>query len=202
MNQIKIGKFIASCRKELNFTQKQLAEQLNISDKTVSKWETGKGLPEVSLMMPLCEILRINVNELLSGERLSDDNYQEKAEENVMDLIREREENKKKVIISAVVAILTACVLVVCVLIVGYSKEFSLLIKSLIVGFGVFAFIVGIIIAIVLDREAGTFECAECGNKFVPTMKSYVMGRHTITKRYLKCPACGHKGYCKHKLTK
>lgn len=104
MDQIKIGRFIASIRKEQNFTQRQLAEKLNISDKTISKWECGNGLPEVSLMLPLCDALKINVNELLSGERLSDDNYHEKAEENVMDLIREKEESKKKIILSAMVA--------------------------------------------------------------------------------------------------
>lgn len=96
LDQIKIGKFIADLRKELHLTQKQLAEELNISDKTVSKWECGKGLPEVSLMLPLCSALKINVNELLSGEKLSDNNYHEKAEENVMNLIREKEESKKK----------------------------------------------------------------------------------------------------------
>ena len=97
MDQIKIGKFIADIRKELHLTQKQLAEELNISDKTVSKWECGKGMPEVSLMLPLCNALKINVNELLSGEKLSDNNYHEKAEENVMNLIREKEESKKKI---------------------------------------------------------------------------------------------------------
>lgn len=95
MDQIKIGKFIAEMRKENNLTQRQLAEELNISDKTVSKWECGKGLPEVSFMLPLCERLKITVNELLSGEKLSAENYQQKAEENMMNLVREKEENKE-----------------------------------------------------------------------------------------------------------
>ena len=93
MDQIKIGAFIAALRKERNLTQKQLAEKLNISDKTVSKWECGKGLPEVSLMLPLCEELGITVNELLSGERLEKENYEGKAEENMLNLMIE---NKKK----------------------------------------------------------------------------------------------------------
>lgn len=70
MNQEKIGKFIAECRKEKNLTQLQLAEKLNISNRAVSKWETGKSCPDVSIMMELCDILGINVNELLSGERI------------------------------------------------------------------------------------------------------------------------------------
>ena len=96
MNQIKTGKFISAMRKSKNLTQRQLAEKLNISDKTVSKWECGNGMPEVSLMLPLCEILEINVNELLSGEKIDDGNYHKKAEENMMNLIKEKEENRKK----------------------------------------------------------------------------------------------------------
>ena len=107
MDQIKIGKFIAQQRKEQSMTQRQLADILGISDKTVSKWETGNGLPEVSLMMPLCDSLKINVNELLSGERLTDFNYKVKAEENIMDLVNERAESKKKIILSAIVCALT-----------------------------------------------------------------------------------------------
>ena len=81
MDQIRIGKFIANARKEKGMTQRELADTLLISDKTISKWECGKGLPEVSLMLPLCEALDISVNDLLSGERISDIDYKKKAEE-------------------------------------------------------------------------------------------------------------------------
>ena len=109
MDQIKIGRFIADRRKELHLTQKHLSEQLNIIDKTISKWECGRGLPEVATMMPLCNCLQISVNELLSGEKLSEENYHEKAEENLMNLVKEKEESKKKIILSVVVAM--TCVL-------------------------------------------------------------------------------------------
>ena len=96
MDQIRIGKFIASQRKRKQMTQQQLADILGISNKTVSKWECGNGFPEISLVLPLCEELEISVNELLSGERLPDEDYKKKAEENMVDFIREKEENKKK----------------------------------------------------------------------------------------------------------
>lgn len=201
MDQIKIGKFIADLRKELHLTQKQLAEELNISDKTVSKWECGKGLPEVSLMLPLCSTLKINVNELLSGEKLSDNNYHEKAEENVMNLIREKEESKKKIILSAMVAGLTIIAALPMFIISG-MLEMETWVRCLLIGIGLFVIIAGIIIACILDRDAGTFECAKCGTRFTPDMKSYIMGAHTITKRYLKCPHCGESSYCKHRLSK
>ncbi len=201
MDQIKIGRFIAATRKEQNFTQRQLAEKLNISDKTVSKWECGNGLPEASLMLPLCDALKINVNELLSGERLSDDNYHEKAEENVMDLIREKEESKKKIILSAMVAGLTIIVALPMFIISGIL-EMETWLRFLLIGIGLFVIIIGIIIACILDRDAGTFECSKCGTRFTPDMKSYIMGAHTITKRHLKCPHCGESSYCKHRLSK
>lgn len=94
MDQVKIGKFIAAVRKERTLTQRQLGDLLDISDKTVSKWECGNGMPEVSLLMPLCDALEISVNELLSGERLSAA-YQEKAEENLVMLFGETETERR-----------------------------------------------------------------------------------------------------------
>ena len=99
MDQIKIGKFIASLRKEKGLTQMMLADRLGISDKTVSKWERGAGLPDVSLMLPLCETLEISVNELLTGEKLTDADYKKKAEVTIMNLVQENKENKKRLYI-------------------------------------------------------------------------------------------------------
>ena len=116
MNQIQIGRFIAASRKTQGLTQRQLADKLGISDKTVSKWERGKGLPEVGLMLPLCASLGITVNDLLSGERVSDANYQKKAEKNMMDLMKENEENKRWMLLSVICAVIT--VIAVCALVV------------------------------------------------------------------------------------
>ena len=91
MDQIKIGRFIAAARKEQKMTQRQLADALSISDKTVSKWECGKGLPKVSLMLPLCDALHITVNELLTSEKVLEVDYQKRAEDNIMDLMNENE---------------------------------------------------------------------------------------------------------------
>lgn len=95
MNLEKIGKFIAECRKEKNLTQSELAEKLNISNRAVSKWETGKSCPDVSIMPELCGILGINVNELFSGERIVIENYQEKAEQNLVNLQKQKEQANK-----------------------------------------------------------------------------------------------------------
>ena len=103
MNQAEIGKFIAKCRKKKKLTQAQLAEKLNITDRAVSKWETGKSMPDSSIMLELCEILGITVNELLSGEEVDVENYEKKADENLIALKRKDENNMKKNIIISVI---------------------------------------------------------------------------------------------------
>lgn len=87
MNQEKIGKFILELRKEKDMTQQSLADKLGVSDKTISKWENGRGMPDLSLMKPLCNVLGITINELLSGEKLDKKDYQEKLEENILNTI-------------------------------------------------------------------------------------------------------------------
>lgn len=201
MNQIKTGQFIAQMRKERGMTQAQLAEILYISNKTVSKWETGKGMPEVSLMLPLCEALGINVNELLTGERISEKNYIEKAEENMMNLVHEAQESKKKIILSVATAVLTLLSAIPLVLISG-MLEMAVWTRILLIAIALTVIAGGIIIACILDRDAGAFECKECKHRFVPEFGAYIMGPHTITKRKLKCPKCGKSTYCKHVMTK
>lgn len=118
MDQIKIGKFISEMRKAQGLTQKELADQLELSDKTISKWECGNGIPDPSIMVKLCDILNMNVNELLSGERLSLSDYNQKAEENMMNLIHETKESKKSSRRNIVFGILGEIFLL---LIVGYT---------------------------------------------------------------------------------
>ena len=103
MNQTEIGEFIAKCRKEKKLTQAQLAERLNITDRAVSKWETGKSMPDSSIMLELCEILGITVNDLLSGEKISMESYEKKADENLIALKRKDENNMTK---NAVISLL------------------------------------------------------------------------------------------------
>ncbi len=201
MDQIKIGKFIADERKRKGYTQKQLSEKLDISDKTISKWERGNGFPEVSLLLPLCNELEITVNELLSGERVSEDDYRKKAEENMVNLVKEAQESKKKIILSTMVAGLSVVAAVPLVMVAG-MLEMETWLQILLIVISLTIIGMGVSIACILDREAGAFECPECNNRFVPDMKSYVMGLHTITKRKLVCPHCGAHRYCKKVLTK
>ena len=105
MNQIKIGKFIAECRKKANLTQLQLSEKLGITDKAISKWERGIAMPDTSIMLELCDFLCISVNELLNGERISMENSNKKNEQLLLDMAKELE-TKNKIIWSSMWAIM------------------------------------------------------------------------------------------------
>ncbi|MBQ3192309.1 MAG: helix-turn-helix transcriptional regulator, partial [Oscillospiraceae bacterium] len=97
MNQIKIGRFIAECRKKSNLTQMQLAEKLGITDKAISKWERGVAMPDTSIMLELCDILCISVNELLSGEKIIMENSNQKNEQLLLDMAKELEKKNKTI---------------------------------------------------------------------------------------------------------
>lgn len=201
MDQIRIGRFIAEIRKSQHLTQKQLADLLSVSDKTISKWECGKGLPEVSLMLPLCHALHITVNDLLSGERLSDTEYQERAEQNMVDLMKENEENKKRMALSIICGVIT--IIAVCSLIVIASYlTLPIGVRVALILFAMVTAAVGIGAAAVLEVKAGYFECPYCKTLFVPTMSDYVKGYHTFTKRRLTCPQCGRTGMCRHRIVR
>lgn len=200
MNQIQTGKFIAKIRKEQGLTQRELADYLMISDKTVSKWECGNGLPEVSLMLPLCEKLGITVNELLSGKRLNDFEYKKNAEVNIMNLMQEKEENKRKLILESIVVLITLLASCTLIMVSGLVElpvgwRIALIVIAVLVMAG------GIAVAAVLEMTAGAFECSKCHHRFMPTTGAYLMAVHTITRRHLKCPKCGVRNWCKRTLT-
>ena len=201
MDQVRIGKFIAESRRSKGLTQRQLADALAISDKTVSKWETGRGLPEVSLMLPLCGALGITVNDLLSGERISAADYQKKAEGNMMNLIRENEENRRRMALSVVTGAIT--VVAVCALVtIAALVELPAAARIAVIVFTLAVGAAGTAAAAVLDSSAGYFECPYCRELFVPCMKEYVKSYHTLTKRRLTCPKCGKTGMCRHRITR
>ncbi len=201
MDQVRIGKFIAAERKQKGLTQRQLAEELGISDKTISKWETGNGFPEISLLLPLCAQLSITVNELLSAERLSDNEYKQKAEANMVNMISQRQENKKKIIVECMICAISVLAGTTLILLSGLLNM-DLWLRVLLIIMSVLIIIVGISAAVVLDIQAGAFECPHCNNRFVPTAKEYVFSVHTLTKRKLTCPKCGKHAYCKKVLTR
>lgn len=201
MEPTRIGRFIAERRKALGLTQRQLAERLAVSDKAVSKWETGRGLPDVLLMPPLCAALGITVNDLLSGERVGEGDYRKKAEENMMELMRENAENRQRLLQSIAcggVTVVAVCALVA----LAAFLPLPALARVALLLLAMATAVVGIWAAATLDARAGWFECPHCKELFVPPMADYVKGCHTFTKRRLTCPRCGQTAMCRHRVAR
>ncbi len=202
MDQKKIGKFIAAQRKKKALTQRQLADELGISDKTVSKWETGNGFPEISLLLPLCEHLDINVNELLSGERLSDQEYKQKAEENMVNMIKEKEANAKSMRLSVVTGIMAAVTFVTLIVLNAvYGDVFPMPAKVIMITLACAVFAVGMYVAMQGERTIGYYKCPDCDGYFTPTFWEYTKGVHFITTRRLTCPHCHQKVWAKKAMS-
>ena len=201
MEPTRIGRFIAERRKALGLTQRQLAERLAVSDKAVSKWETGRGFPDVLLMPPLCAALGITVNDLLSGEDVSERDYQKKAEENMMELMKQNAENKLRMAQSLTCGAVT--IVAVCALVCLASfLPLPVAARIALLAFAIATAVAGIWAAATLDVRAGWFECPHCKELFVPPMADYVKGCHTFTKRRLTCPRCGQTAMCRHRVAR
>ena len=202
MNQIKIGEFISSQRKMKNLTQAALAEKLGITDRAVSKWERGKGLPDVSIMLDLCEILGITVNELLSGEKISMENSNQKNEQLLLDMAKELEQ-KNKTIWTSMWAILIVSMIAMFagILISAFLIPEGVLQLVIILGICVI-FLIPCFYALKLEISVGVYKCKNCDCEVVPTYSEALWAMHIGTTRYLKCPNCKKRTWCKKVLKK
>lgn len=203
MDQQKIGRFIAACRKEKGYTQATLAQMLGITDRAISKWENARSMPDVSIMMDLCEILEINVNELLSGERIEEmKEYKERAEENLVELTKQEElRNKKLLSLEMVIGYVSSISFIMMIFTASYAK-ISPIWKAANIVVASVIFAVGMVHCLRIEQEAGYYECPNCGERYVPSMKEVIFAPHIFRSRKLRCPSCGKKGYHKKVLTK
>ena len=202
MDQRKIGRFIAECRKKANLTQMQLAEMLNITDKAVSKWETGKSLPDSSVMLELCKVLKITVNDLLCGEVVLMENYNKELENRLLELVKQKEENDKRLLkLEWVIGILSCIILFVPCFVAAYLPMQDWL-RVVILFSGFIPGIIGLGFAIKIEQVAGYYECRKCGHKYVPTYKAVSAAMHMGRTRYMKCPKCQQKSWQKKVISK
>ena len=202
MDQIKIGRFIAACRKSIGLTQAQLAEKLNITDRAVSKWETGKALPDSSIMLSLCAILGITVNDLLSGEKVTMENYNRELENKLIEMVKGKEEADRRLLrLEVVIGVFSVLILLVAAVISAYAplEEWK---RVLIVLAGLVVCVIGIGFAIKIEQVAGYYACKHCGHKYVPEMKPMIWAMHMGRTRYMTCPHCGKKSWQRKVISK
>ena len=201
MNLLKIGKFIAEQRKKNGLTQMQLAEKLNITDRAVSKWETGKSLPDSSIMLELCQILNISVNDLLSGEVVTMDNYNKELENNLLEMVKQKQEADKRLLRMETLAGVMACVPFAVGIIIGLFVPMEEWKQVVIVLSGMIPLLVAIPFLLRIEQVAGFYECKKCHHQYVPEYKSVFVAPHIGRTRYMKCPEC-HKKSWQKKVTK
>ena len=202
MDQIKIGKFIASCRKEQGFTQSALAEKLGISDRAVSKWETGKSLPDSGIMLDLCDLLKINVNELLSGEKIMAESYDRRAEENLLAMKREIEEKNRQMLRTEYWIVLPAVLAGIIMVFVASFVAMPVWLRIVLLTFALVMIFAVAFIAVGIEQKVGYYACQSCGYRHVPTYWQTNLALHAGRTRYMKCPKCGKRSWQRKVLTK
>ena len=202
MNQIKIGRFIAECRKKANLTQMQLAEKLGITDKAISKWERGVAMPDTSIMLELCDILCISVNELLSGEKINMENNNQKNEQILLDMAKELEKKNKTIWSSMwAIMIVSMTALIAGIFIAAFLIPEGVWQLVAILGISVL-FLIPCFYALKLEVSVGAYKCQNCGYEIVPTYKEAMTAMHKGFTRRLMCPKCNKRTWCKKVLKK
>ena len=202
MDLIKIGKFIAERRKIKNITQEKLAEKLMITDRAVSKWERGLSLPDADKMLDLCNILDINVNELLNGEMINKKEFEKKTDDLLIEMAKKEERNNKKLMTSMWVLLIMATLfyfLVIGISAYAFGEGTTF---GIIMVIATIMFLLAGFYALKLEVDAGYYECRCCHHKFIPTYKEVLFSMHMSTTRYLKCPKCHKRSWSKKVMTK
>ena len=202
MDQIKIGRFIAACRKTQGLTQMQLAEKLNITDRAVSKWETGKAMPDSSLMLELCQTLGITVTDLLSGEVVTMDNYNKELENTLLDMIRQKQEADKRLLSLEIVVGVMLVVLMLALCAVASFVQMAEWLRILLILIGFTPLLIAMPFLLRIEQTAGYYACAKCGHRYVPSYSSVLWAPHINRTRHMRCPACGKRSWNKKVLTR
>lgn len=202
MDQIKIGKFIAECRKKSCLTQAQLAEKLDITDRAVSKWETGKAMPDLSVMLELCDILGITVNDLLCGEVITMENYNKELENNLLEMVQQKQESDKRLLkLEIILGIIAVLPLIAAVIVAGIvpMAEWK---SGLLVGLSLIPLLIATPFALKIEQKAGYYECQKCGHRHIPQYSSVFWAMHINRTRYMRCPECGKRSWQKKVISK
>lgn len=202
MDQVKIGKFIADCRRKANLTQLQLAEKLGITDRAISKWETGKSLPDSSIMLELCSTLGITVNDLLSGEVITMENYNKELENNLLEMIKQKELSDKRLLSVEVFIGITATVVLFTLTFVAAFVQMEDWLRIFFISLGFALFLPSCFCALRIEQIAGYYQCKECGHRYVPSYKAVNMAAHLGRTRFMRCPKCSKRSWQKKVLTK
>lgn len=197
MNQVKIGKFISEKRKERGMTQFELAEKLNITDRSISKWETGACLPDAYNMLELCKILGVSINDLFSGEVVDQKNSEKKLESNLLTMIKIKDQTDKKLFMAGAVIGILATIILLSFSAVAYYVEMAEWMRNALVVMGFVICMMGILFVLRIEQTVGYYECQKCRDKFMPNYMQVLLAMHLSYTRYMKCSKCNKRSWCR-----
>ena len=202
MDLIKIGKFIATCRKEIGITQEVLAEKLYVTDRAVSKWERGLSLPDAGNMLDLCNILGITVNELLNGEKIDMKDYEKKTEDLLLEMAKQEEVKNKKLLADMWVIMITALLFYAGIITIAATTLEQGPVLGIIICASTALLVIVAFYGFKLEVEAGYYECNKCHHKHIPNYFAAMICPHINLTRLLKCPKCHKWSGSKKVMTK
>ena len=190
MDQVKIGKFIKEKRKELNMTQNELAEKLNVTDRSISKWENGICMPDFGIVFELCKVLNITINDLFSGEVVDMKNNEKRLEENLLEMVKLKQAKDKQLLnLEIFIGVLAVIILLFCIIVASLINMKDVY-RIILITFGFVVFLVSMFFALRIEQTAGYYECRKCNHKYVPKYFSVFSAMHVNRTRYMKCPKC------------
>ena len=197
MDYNKIGKFIMAERKAKKLTQAKLAEKIFVSEKTISKWENGNGIPDTNALPKLCQIFEVSINELLNGERIASEKYADKAENTLLALQTAKEERDKMLLSMEIVICVLSIITLLSLTFVAVFLPMKTWLSILLIMIGVATTLVGAGFALRIEQIAGYYVCKKCNHKHIPTYKQVFFAMHCGRTRYMKCPHCKQKSWNK-----
>jgi Zn finger protein HypA/HybF involved in hydrogenase expression len=160
-------------------------------------------MPDSSIMLELCDILGISVNELLSGEEIKMENYNKEMENKLLEMVEEKERSDKQLLaLEVVIGVLSSLVLFIPVFIGAFAPIEKEWVRLLIVFSGFIPALVGFFFTLKIEQIAGYYQCKECGHKYVPTYKAVNLAMHMGRTRKMKCPQCGKVTWQKKVISK
>ena len=198
MDLRKIGKFIAQKRQENNYTQESLAEALDVSNRSVSKWERGICLPDSGHMAELCKLLKISINDLFNGEKVDMKDAEKKAEQLLIEMAKRQEIANKRTFVHMNITAVGAMLLYFAVIGIAarcmHKEDFW---PILIIAFATLVLVVTLYFAFRIEVDLGHYTCKHCKHEFTPTYGQALRAMHMGTTRYLKCPKCHKRSWSK-----
>ena len=202
MDQQKIGRFIAERRKTQGLTQMQLAEKLNITDRAVSKWETGRSLPDSAIMIDLCQFLEITLIDLFSGEVVAMSDYNKELEKSLLEMTKQKEEADKRLLFVEVVIGVVCIAIMLSLTAVASLVQMEEWLRILLIVIGMVPILIAGPFMLRIEQVAGYYECKKCKHRYVPTYKAVNLAPHMGRTRYMRCPHCNEKSWQKKVLSK